>query len=79
MIELNLKWLKLCKERDLARDKKFPYLIAKDSPLKELLIRHYHEVTLHGGGILTLNTMREQFWLVNGRKTETFASTNNTE
>ena len=56
-------------QSSLHEDKKFPYLIAKDSPLKEFLIRHYHEVTLHGGGILTLNTMREQFWLVNGRKT----------
>ena len=56
-------------QSSLHEDKKFPYLIAKDSPLKELLICHYHEVTLLGGGILTLNTMREQFWLVNGRKT----------
>ena len=56
-------------QSSLHEDKKFPYLIVKDSSLKELLIRHYHEVTLHGGGILTLNTIREQFWLVNGRKT----------
>ena len=56
-------------QSSLHEDKKFPYLIAKVSPLKELLIRHNHEVTLHGGGIITLNTMREQFWLVNGRKT----------
>ena len=44
----------------------------QDPPLKVLLIRHYHEVTLHGGGNLTLNTMREQFWLVNGKMVNNF-------
>ena len=38
-------------QSSLHEDKKFPYLIAKDSPLKELLIRHYHEATLLGGGM----------------------------
>ena len=36
---------------------KFPYLISMESKLKMLLTRHYHETTLHVGGLLTLNTM----------------------
>ena len=55
-------------QSNLDEDKKFPYLISKESKLKMLLTRHYHETTFHGGGLLTLNTMREQFWIVNGKK-----------
>ena len=50
-------------------DKKFPYLLPTESPLTNLIIDHFHETTLHGGGQLTLNTIRQQFWIINGRKT----------
>ena len=49
--------------------KKFPYLISKASTLAVLILRHYHEATLHGGGLLTLNTSREEFWILNGKDT----------
>ena len=47
--------------------KKFPLLISKDSPLALLLVHHYHEVALHGGGQLTLNLIRQEFWIVNAK------------
>ena len=48
-------------------DKKFPILVSKKSDLVSLLIRKYHEDTLHGGGQLVLNTMREEIWIIGGR------------
>ncbi len=47
--------------------KKFPVLISKDSPLALLLVHHYHEVSLHGGEQLTLNLIRQEFWIVNAK------------
>ena len=41
--------------------KKFPLFIPKASPLVSLIIRHFHEETLHGGGQLTHAVIREQF------------------
>ena len=49
--------------------KKFPYLISKACTLAVLILRHCHEATLHDGGLLTLNTSREEFWLLNGKDT----------
>ena len=49
--------------------KKFPYLISKASTLAVLILRHCHEATLHGGELLTLNTIREEFWILNGKDT----------
>ena len=48
-------------------DKKFPTLVSKKADLVSLLIRKYHEDTLHGGGQLVLNTMREEIWIIGGR------------
>ena len=56
-------------QSDYFEDKKFPYLLPTESPLTNLIINHFHETTLHGGGQLTLNTIRQQFWIINGRKT----------
>ena len=47
--------------------KKFPFLVEKDSQLAFLILQHFHEATLHGGGQLTLNSSREEFWIPNGR------------
>ena len=44
--------------------KKFPLFIPKASPLVSLIIRHFHEETLRGGGQLTHAAIREQFWIV---------------
>ena len=48
--------------------KKFPFLIAKDSRLAFLILQHFHEATLHGGGLLTLNASREEYWVPGGRE-----------
>ena len=41
-------------------DKKFPLLISKQSKLVPLIIQHFHEAALHGGGQLTLNLIRQE-------------------
>ena len=57
---------KLCElgNSNLNELKKFPLLIPKDSSLVPLIVRHFHEETLHGGGQLTHSAIREQFWIV---------------
>ena len=47
--------------------KKFPFSLEKDSQLAFSILQHFHEATLHGGGQLTLNSSREEFWISNGR------------
>ena len=44
--------------------KKFPFLIPTNSHLAPLLVRHFHEETLHGGGQMTQAALREHFWIV---------------
>ena len=48
-------------------DKKFPTLISKRSLLVPLIIRKAHEAALHGGGLITLNLIRQEFWITNAR------------
>ena len=55
--------------REFIDSKKVPYLISKASTLAVLILRYYHGATLHGGGLLTLNTSREEFWILNGKDT----------
>ena len=49
---------------NLTELKKFPVLVPKESLLVPLIICHFHEMTLHGGGQLTHAVIREQFWIV---------------
>ncbi|XP_055622063.1 uncharacterized protein LOC129765677 [Toxorhynchites rutilus septentrionalis] len=37
-------------------------------PFSRLLATHYHLKLIHGGGRLTLSTMREKYWPINGRR-----------
>ena len=46
---------------------KFPHLIHQDSHLAILVFQHFHEVTLHGGGQLTLNSSRAEYWIPRGK------------
>ena len=32
-----------------------------------LILRHFHEATLHGRGQLTLNSSRSEYWIVRGK------------
>ena len=46
--------------------KKFhPVFLAKDNPLTELLILHYHKQTSHGGVYSVLNILLKSFWIPN--------------
>ena len=63
----NLKLLRVggrISQSTLPELKKFPILVPRNSPLVPLLIRFYHEKTLHGGCQLTLFTIRQKFWIV---------------
>ena len=48
-------------------DKKFPLLLPKESHFTTLVIHSFHEASLHGGGQLTLNLIREEYWPIAGK------------
>jgi len=48
-------------------DFKHPYILPRSSSLSALLIDQAHRKTFHGGTQLTLNTLRQRFWIVGGR------------
>ena len=52
---------------DLDFSAKFPVLVPKCSQLNNLLISDAHEKVLHGGMKNTLNELRTEYWLVQGR------------
>ncbi len=54
-------------QSDYSDNKKFPVILDKFSSLTMLVVRHFHEATLHGGGQLVLNALREEFWIVRGK------------
>ena len=47
--------------------KKFPLLLPKTSSLVPLIIRYFHEATLHGGDSMTLAALRETYWIIGVR------------
>ena len=47
--------------------KKFPLPISKESDLVPLIIQHFHKASLHGGGQLTLNLLRQEYWITNAK------------
>ena len=51
----------------MIHEQKHPVIIPKNCVLSELLIKYFHQKTLHGGITLTLATLRQEFWLINGR------------
>ena len=50
-------------QSQIHHDQKFPYLVHSDSHLAILILRYFHEATLHGGGQLTLNSSRSEYWI----------------
>ena len=48
-------------------EQKHPLIIPKNCVLSKLLLRYFYQKTLHGGITLTLATLRQEFWLINGR------------
>lgn len=48
-------------------DEKYPIILPKQSSLTRLIIIHAHHATLHGGPQLTLNYLRQRYWILKGR------------
>ena len=54
-------------EKAKGYDRKHPLIIPAGS-LAKLMIRDMHEETLHGGTRLTMNLIRERYWIINLRR-----------
>ncbi|XP_076302125.1 uncharacterized protein LOC143220345, partial [Lasioglossum baleicum] len=52
----------------LSFDEQHPIILAPESPLTRLVIGHHHRRTLHGGVQLTLASIRQRFWVPQGRR-----------
>ncbi|XP_028517674.1 uncharacterized protein LOC114575993 [Exaiptasia diaphana] len=57
---------RLRKSQELTDELKHPVIIPKKSHITTLLIGHAHEKTAHSGRGMTLNELRNQFWVING-------------
>lgn len=56
-------------ESGLSRDQKEPIILPKDGHLTKLIIQYAHFDTFHGGNQLTLQRLRQQYWVIQGRNT----------
>lgn len=56
-------------EANLSRDQKEPIILPKTGHLTKLIIRDAHLRTFHGGNQLTLQRLRQQYWVIQGRNT----------
>ncbi|XP_076287403.1 uncharacterized protein LOC143212445 [Lasioglossum baleicum] len=52
----------------LSYDEQHPVILAPESPLTHLIIEHHHRRTLHGGVQLTLASIRQRYWIPQGRQ-----------
>lgn len=53
---------------DIPYDHKHPMLLPPKHNFTYLIIRFYHELTLHSGPQTTLFTVRQKFWPINGKQ-----------
>ena len=53
---------------DLSLDAQHQVLLPRDNRLTELLVAETHRRTLHGGTQLTLATLRQRYWIPQGRQ-----------
>ncbi|XP_055932937.1 uncharacterized protein LOC129962958 [Argiope bruennichi] len=53
----------------LPYDQKFPIVIPKRHHITPLIIRHFHQLSLHAGPELVLSLIRQKFWIPDGRST----------
>jgi len=51
----------------LNEDSKYPILLPQKTYLTELIIRHFHHISLHGGSRLVLSMIHQRFWIISGR------------
>lgn len=54
---------------EIAFERKQPIILPSKGIFKTLLIDDTHKRTLHGGIQLTLQHLRQRFWIVSGRAT----------
>lgn len=47
-------------------DQRHPIILPFESSVTDLIIMKYHKVALHGGAQVTLNLMRQKFWITRG-------------
>ena len=52
----------------LQYDEKHPLILPSEGHFAELVIRDCHAKVLHGGAQLTLNTLRQNYWILKGRQ-----------
>lgn len=55
------------KKSKLLYNQRHPILLPAKHHVTDLIIRHYHQSNQHGGIQLTLYSIRERFWILNGR------------
>ncbi|KAF8771587.1 hypothetical protein HNY73_018987 [Argiope bruennichi] len=60
---------RLSKHPTLPYDQKFPIVIPKRHHITPLIIRHFHQLSLHAGPELVLSLIRQKFWIPDGRST----------
>lgn len=48
-------------------NEKFPLIIPQKSRISYLILDFYHRLTLHGGPQVTVNQIRQNFWILNAR------------
>lgn len=54
---------------NLSNDRKHPMILPSDHHFTQLILHNAHVMTLHGGTQLTLTYIRQQFWIINSRRT----------
>ncbi|KXJ13779.1 hypothetical protein AC249_AIPGENE13314 [Exaiptasia diaphana] len=60
---------RLNKADDFDEGFKHPIILPKRSHVTKLIIRHAHERIAHSGQSMTLNQLREKFWIINANAT----------
>lgn len=56
------------RSQNLTKDEQFPIVLSKDGILATLLIRHAHAETKHGGNQLTLQYLRQKYWITGAKR-----------
>lgn len=55
------------KNSNLSEEKKYPILLPKESILSNLIIKFYHEISLHAGPRTTQSLVCRKFWILSAR------------
>lgn len=55
------------KNANISSDQRNPIILPRESTLTRLIVQQAHDTTLHGGIQLMLQTLRQTYWILNGR------------